>query len=284
MARTKVTQQDLEKVMNVDDWLTTTDRVRKSKNLQDAWAHGDTDCAFRINNITGIQRSRNANDWNYWGDMSQIQDDKGDDFGTYLNFKLEKKRVEIIFDQMPQVTAERSKVYNNTSIGSSDINYEYTETESTTVRKDVEISNRVSMTMEAGVEVGGFSVKISSTSEQTKATVDSTTRTVEKSDKVWGTVAAGKYLEVHTVKSVGEKRYRVKIPVVMEGWVGLCSANDQGTFVPYPLYDFVDEKRLTRWITFDMFVESTSYMVKTYTEPTNLSVSEEAVKKEFLSA
>lgn len=40
--------------------------------------------------------------------------------------------------------------------------------------------------------------------------MDSNSRTVEKTDKVSGTVPAGKYLEMHTVRSHGEKRYRVR--------------------------------------------------------------------------
>lgn len=68
----------------------------------------------------------------------------------------------------------------------------------------------------------------------------------------------------------------------MEGWVGLCSANDgnKENFIPYPLYEFVDQNRLTRYITFDMVVDFTSYAVKTYNEPTDLSVSEDKVKNQ----
>ena len=61
-------------VMDLDAWLRTTDTVRKAHKLGDAWAQGNTDCAFRINDVTGVQRSHRANDWNYWGgDLAAVR-------------------------------------------------------------------------------------------------------------------------------------------------------------------------------------------------------------------
>jgi hypothetical protein len=60
-------------VMDLDAWLRTSDRVRRCHGLEDAWAITNTDCAFRINDVTAVQRSSRANDWNYFGgDLAQV--------------------------------------------------------------------------------------------------------------------------------------------------------------------------------------------------------------------
>ena len=60
-------------VMDLDSWLRCSDSTRKRLGLGDAWAEGNTDCAFRIKDITAVQRSHRGNDWNYWGgDLAQV--------------------------------------------------------------------------------------------------------------------------------------------------------------------------------------------------------------------
>ena len=60
--------------MSLDAWLLTTDKVRKKKNLSDAYASDSTDMAFRINELVCIQNSRRSNDYNHEesGDLAQV--------------------------------------------------------------------------------------------------------------------------------------------------------------------------------------------------------------------
>jgi hypothetical protein len=59
--------------MDLDAWLRVTNRVRENHHFNDAWNEGNTDCAFRINDATAVQRSHSSNDWNFWaGDLAQV--------------------------------------------------------------------------------------------------------------------------------------------------------------------------------------------------------------------
>jgi hypothetical protein len=63
--------------MDQQAWLNTCDRVRKNHKLTDAYEHtstspflpnslplfGETDCAFRINDVVGVQMSHQDNVW-----------------------------------------------------------------------------------------------------------------------------------------------------------------------------------------------------------------------------
>lgn len=45
-------------------------------HIVDAWAEGNTDCAFAINNFVGIQRSHASNDWK-WGWVDFVSNGRG---------------------------------------------------------------------------------------------------------------------------------------------------------------------------------------------------------------
>ena len=66
-ARSFVSSALQTQVMNLEDWLSATNKALNAHSLKDAWAHGDTDCAFHINDVVGIQNSNRGNDWRIWG-------------------------------------------------------------------------------------------------------------------------------------------------------------------------------------------------------------------------
>eukprot|EP00898_Chlorokybus_atmophyticus_P002372 jgi/Chlat1/3135/Chrsp21S03370 len=282
MTHKKVTQQDLETVMSLQDWLNTTDRVRKADGLNDAWAIGNTDCAFRINNMTAVQRTHRDNDWNYWGDLSQVYHDNGLNYGTYLDVQTENMIVEVIGQSPPTVTVTRGQTFDN-SRGSGSLSYTYTTGSSSTADHEVTVTDEVKADMEFGLEAKGFGFKVSASIGHTTATMDATHTTVSTEETINATVGSGQYAELHNVKMTSQTRYRIRVPVVMEGYVGLCTTNDQGNFNTIKdLYHFVSKDTLTRWLVLEMEAANEETQVVVYPQATALSDTEDTVNKQVL--
>lgn len=70
----KTTKDDLEKVTDLDTWLRETDIHKLNTGGQnDAWSITNTNRAFKVNDVVGVERSHRRNDWIYDGiDASTI--------------------------------------------------------------------------------------------------------------------------------------------------------------------------------------------------------------------
>jgi hypothetical protein len=121
------TVDDFENGLNVklDELLRLTSN--HALNCNDAWAEGNTDSAFAINDFVGVQRSHRSNDWNFgWVNLA------GRDHGTYVYMPGDPYLIRNLSDKKVDLEQIATVPVTNSTPSSVTTGVQYTETEAQT--------------------------------------------------------------------------------------------------------------------------------------------------------
>ncbi|RUS13123.1 hypothetical protein BC937DRAFT_86300 [Endogone sp. FLAS-F59071] len=158
---------------DLDDMLRRTSN--QALNITDAWAQGNTDGAFAINNFVGVQRSHRANDWNDgWVDLTTWKPP----YSTYVYLPGDPYLIENL--TVPKIERQQVAtipVTNTTSEPiTTSVTYTETESQTTTITKAWAIGLKIDTKFELFGHTFGFeaSFNTSNTEETSKNTTSST--------------------------------------------------------------------------------------------------------------
>ncbi|KAF9116010.1 hypothetical protein BGX30_006092, partial [Mortierella sp. GBA39] len=139
------TKEDFENGLNLSlqDMLDLTSN--HALNCNDAWAIGDTDNAFAINDFVGVQRSHAPNDWNYgWVNLFE------GGHGTYVYMLGDPYLIKNLTDlKIDRENIATVPVTNSTSSPiTTGVKYTETESQATTITKAWAIGLKLSTEFE----------------------------------------------------------------------------------------------------------------------------------------
>jgi hypothetical protein len=142
-------------------------------NVNDAWAEGNTDTAFAINNFVGVQRSHRANDWNFgWVDLA------AQGRGTYVYLPGDPYLIQnLTVPKTERRQVATVPVTNTTSVPvTTSVRYTETESQTTTITKSWAIGLKIKTDFELFQHKFSFeaSFNTSQTEENSQATTTST--------------------------------------------------------------------------------------------------------------
>ncbi|RFU31478.1 hypothetical protein B7463_g4886, partial [Scytalidium lignicola] len=207
--------------LDLQGWLNAT------AGLPDAWAEGNTDCAFKVNDFVGVQRSHRANDWNY--------------FGGNLNLVGKGTYTHISGDPVPIGSANISTVADITQTGTWD-NSTGAEPATFTLSFVNSVSDSVQLAVsqtakwggDASFDIEGFKFGLSASYDITNTTANDQSTSSSTTDEVSRVLAPGEVVQ-HSIRrstTTAVQAYKVTVAISgidPAGTIGKAS-RDQGSW------------------------------------------------------
>jgi hypothetical protein len=202
--------------LSLQDWLNATRNLSK-----DAWAEGNTNCAFSVNNITGVERSHRSNDWNYFGvDLA-----KGG-HATYTYMLKEPVMTQLLSDETTEVPG-LTQVWDNT-LGKTPLDFTNSYTQSEEKSTSLTVSTASSLSITTGMDIEGFSFSVTASFDKSRTEENSKTQSSSTTDTVTATLAPGQKSGFQTFTST---RARV---MIYEVTFAIGSDNPEGSIAKAP--------------------------------------------------
>jgi hypothetical protein len=180
MSGRRATKEDFEDSLglSLQDMLNLTSN--HALNCNDAWAEGNTDAAFAINNFVGVQRSHKDNDWNYgWVDLAN------QGHGTYVYLPGDAYLIQnLTVPKIDKRHVASIPVTNSTSSPvTTGVKYTETELQSTTITDSWKIGLKVTTDFTLFGHKFGFEASFE------KGNTEANTKTTTTSSEFTATVA-----------------------------------------------------------------------------------------------
>ncbi|KAJ9114734.1 hypothetical protein QFC22_005610 [Naganishia vaughanmartiniae] len=257
------TTEDFEQALGIDLQAMLNLTSNHALNTSDAWASGNTDNAFAINNFVGVQRSHRDNDWNYgWIDLAN------EGRGTYVYMPLDP----YVIKPLTPLKLETAKVatipIKNTGHSTAEITQSYTETESQTT--SIIQSTTVGLKMTAEIDILGSKFGFEASMEATNSKENSKTKESSSTTTIAVSVPANSecLLEVTQYTSSQVIEYGLDLVVGSDnptGSIGKCTGTDQGRWDKFWRVEDVLKGREKQTVI---------YQVETVSVKTNVDISD----------
>ncbi|SCO88908.1 uncharacterized protein FRV6_13036 [Fusarium oxysporum] len=184
------TIQELELTgWNLDEWLRRTD-----DHKGDAWAQGNTNRAFAINNFVGVERSHRANDWNNFNTHLEARGK-----GTYTHVAGPPTLVASISNDLTPTIVQEGNWDNSLGKAPGTFTLNYAKTQSRTV--SLAVTKTAKFSTEATFALEGFTFKLSDTYDISNTAANSQTDTTTVTETVSRVLAPGEKIHYSVAQS-----------------------------------------------------------------------------------